>query len=390
MDEPEWIRCGEAAVALQRQLKGQLEGQDPAPWLDVSHDPDEADNDLRRRWTARTALSLRRGLLTGALTGYLVQDGHSERLPSWVWEHNTAADNAFFYSWMPLDPLRDHGLEGCTEWRCYVLRAEFEEWLNNPDVAQLGELPSLPDAIDRHSMPTTITYREPRDKPFVDLGEALTWIAFSLALGREEFVVAEQFRFGPFADDEWPGSMRRAVASLAEQGGAGLIRVRGRYSEIYGTGSTAAVDTEYLSETNLRDFACFDSLHGGLERGSGLVLEADILERALEGRGDGWHDVEVCRAELLKLFPPKLPSRISQPKTARRRPGPAPDPDWPNAIAKVTRDCIAAGYRQPLRRGEKSAIGNMLLDEMSQRDKHFSEDAAAKHATAVIAALPAE
>lgn len=72
----------------------------------------------------------------------------------------------------------------------------------------------------------------------------------------------------------------------------------------------------------------------------------------------------------------------------RKKPGPAPDPDWPDAIAKVTKDCIAAGYQKPLKRGNKSAIQTMLLNFMAEKDKHFSDDIAAKHAKKVIAGLP--
>ena len=86
------------------------------------------------------------------------------------------------------------------------------------------------------------------------------------------------------------------------------------------------------------------------------------------------------------LSPPQ-PGRSVAAKE-RRKPGPAPDPDWPHAIAKVTQDCLAAGYRHPLKRGDLAAIQTMLLNYMAGRDKHFSDDIAAKHARQVIAALP--
>ena len=75
-------------------------------------------------------------------------------------------------------------------------------------------------------------------------------------------------------------------------------------------------------------------------------------------------------------------------KTERKRPGPRPDTDWPEAIAKVTQDCIAAGYKQPLKRGDKAAIQARLLNFMAMKDKYFSDDIAAKHAEKVIVALP--
>lgn len=82
------------------------------------------------------------------------------------------------------------------------------------------------------------------------------------------------------------------------------------------------------------------------------------------------------------------PNNEKKPKTERKRPGPAPDPDWPLAIAKVTQDCIAAGYKRALKRGHKAAIQTMLLNVMAEKNKHFSDDIAAKHAEKVIAALP--
>lgn len=86
----------------------------------------------------------------------------------------------------------------------------------------------------------------------------------------------------------------------------------------------------------------------------------------------------------------RQPNKASDyaPKMARKKPGPAPDPDWPHAIAKVTQDCIAAGYKRTRKRGDKAAIQTMLLNFMGDRNKHFSNDIAAKHAETVIAALP--
>lgn len=320
--ERAWLQLSKAIRLLHRILRTRLAGQEPAPWIDPPADPFDAecaDATHRHRRTARTSLAMRRGLLSGDLTAHLEKDGQSKPLPGWVWENASAAENAFHFSWLPLDPMRDHGLQGFTDSRCFIRRAEFKAWLANPVVAELGELPRLPAAFDRAAMPDLIAYREPPDKPFIELTEALTWIAFTLAISRDEFAMAEQCRFGPFVRADWPDALRNAVASLATHASAGAIRVRGRYVASYSDHSAAAnANTDYLADTQLRDFACFDSLHGGLERGTGLVWEANVLESALEGHGDGWRDVEVCRAELLKLFPPKVDSlrALTQPLPA--------------------------------------------------------------------------
>lgn len=86
--------------------------------------------------------------------------------------------------------------------------------------------------------------------------------------------------------------------------------------------------------------------------------------------------------------PPPLPLVEQLTEKARKKPGPLRDPDWPSAISKVTQECIDAGYLRPLKRGEKSAIQVMLLDEMAKKGTYFSEDTARNYAKEVIASLP--
>ncbi len=85
----------------------------------------------------------------------------------------------------------------------------------------------------------------------------------------------------------------------------------------------------------------------------------------------------------------QAPYAAKQPSNAtRKKPGPAPDPYWPEAIARVTQECVAAGYKKPLRRGERAAIQSMLLDFMARKNKHPSDDTARKYAKDVIDNLP--
>lgn len=391
-DEGQWLRISKAVRILHRILRTRLAGQEPAPWIDPPADPFDADCENtthRHRRTTRTSLTMRRALLSGELTAHLVKDGHSHPVPGWAWENGSAAGNAFHFNWLPLNPLRGHDLGEFGDWRCFISRAEFKIWLAQSEIAEIGDLPTLPVPFDVDARPDELTYREPPDRPFVELSQALTWIAFAISMSRDEFSFMESCRFGPFAKGGWADALRTAMAGFSDQASAGNIRVRGRYVANYSDHTAAAqANTDYLSDTQLRDFASFDSLYGGLERGSGLVWEGVVLERALSGRGDGWRDVEVCRAELLNVFPPTVREKPEQVTKRRKRPGPAPDPDWPHAIAKVTQDCIAADYKRTRKRGDKAAIQTMLLNYMAEKDKHFSDDIAAKHAETVIAALP--
>ncbi len=303
----QWLRLSKAVRVLHRILKTRLAGQEPAPWINPPADPFDADcanATHRHRRTARTSLTMRRALLSGDLAAHLINNGKSVPLPGWAWENANASDNAFNFNWLPLNPLQDHGLQELGNWRCFVSRAEFKAWAANPELAGIGDLPTLPVPFDGASQPDQLLCREPPAKPFIELTQALTWIAFAVALSRDEFSFMEPCRFGPFAQEGWSDALGAALANFADQASAGNIRVRGRYVANYSDHSAAAqANTDYLSDAQLCDFAGFDSLYGGLERGAGLAWEANVLEHALNGRGDGWRDVEVCRAELLSAFP---------------------------------------------------------------------------------------
>ena len=322
----QWLPVSKATRILHRILRSRLAGQEPAPWIDPPADPFDAESENathRHRRTARTSLTMRRALLTGDLNAYLVKDGRSHPLPGWAWDNASAAENAFHFNRLPLNPLLDHGLEEFGDWRCFVSRAELKAWLGRSDISDIGDLPKLPTPYDQAARPDQLTYREPQNRQYIELAQALTWIAFGISLSRDEFNLVASCGFGPFAEVGWSDDFHAALASFADQASAGNIRVRGRYVSNYSDHTAAAqADTVYLTDTQLRDFARFDSLHGGLERGAGLAWETEALEEALNGRNDGWREVEVSRADLMKVF-----DRQDETARALTQPMPATLPD---------------------------------------------------------------
>jgi hypothetical protein len=107
------------------------------------------------------------------------------------------------------------------------------------------------------------------------------------------------------------------------------------------------------------------------------------LEIAVDREG-----VDLFRQLILAQNEPSPHAAKRSLRKPRKKPGPAPDPDWPDAIKKVAGDCIAAGYKKPLKRGDKAAIQNLLLNAMAEKNKHPSEDTARKYAEEVIDKLP--
>lgn len=310
MNTSAWVRCDDAVRELQEHLKSAVGTAEPAPWIDRSPEWHETPEDvLSHKWVARTSLTFRRAFLAGDLEAYFVEGDRCRDIPGWAWENAEASANAFHFGWLPIDPFSQSGLQGFQNRRCFVDRSEFAAWLQQDGIAEIRNLPDLPTAFDIAERPPPITYSEPSERPFVELTEALTWAAFGIAMSHEVFGFAEHCRFGVFQSADWQDALRRAVLSFAEKASGGLIRVRGRYVANYSDHTAVKnADTTYLDDGQLRDFACFDSLHGGLERGNGLTWERQSLDWALEGRADGWRDVEVCRADLLKHFPVKLDS----------------------------------------------------------------------------------
>ncbi|MFL0671323.1 MAG: hypothetical protein ACJLS3_07845 [Erythrobacter sp.] len=379
-----------AVRILHRVLKWRLVDQEPAPWVTVPADPIDAEHDnvaYRHRLTLRTAFTMQRALLAGDLTAFAKAESGFSPLPGWVWESEKASWDAMMFGWLRISPIWEHDLSSVGSVRCFIARDSFKERLAKLQTTDIGDLPQVPKAFDCEARPAIAVYRQPPDRPFVDLTTALTWIGFCLALNHDELAAAMDLAQGPFAVIGWPDVLRTAVRRFAEQASAGRIAVRGRYVSHYANHTEAArANTVYLTDAQLRDFARFESLHGGLERGEGLAWEDDDIADIFVARDDGWRDVEVNRADLMRVFPASQ-RPIAKDKT-RRKPGPQADPDWPFAVDAVTRECVAAGYTKQLRRGDKAAITTMLLSFMADKDKHFSPDAAAKYAEAVITQLP--
>lgn len=534
----EWLLCFQAVRQFHRVLKEAVGDADPAPWVTTA---EWHENLQTLKWNARTSLTFRRALLAGDLKAYFLTDGAEQLVPGWAWENDGAAAEAMHMIALPIDPFLDFPMP--SDMRTFIRRAELDSWLQRDGITSAKGLPVLPQPYDIGSKPVAIRYSKPSDKPFVHLTEAVTWAAFNIAMSRDVFMLGEHYRFGPFASENYAATINDAVIKLIDHASGGSIRVRGRSVKRYfDDRATKRADTTDLPDNALRDFGRFDPVHGGLQAGQGYFHKSALEEVFNGSREDGWRDVEVCYADLLRVFPvrdetvhasvlplpaslpdiglvmgldeamswlafnrasndalvwqdaagkltvtdsdgnrfssfnpnqipadlsaflaasrtihgalrdgslpayvaptnggpllvprfywngvnpeslhyvyrgmtpgdhgagcPVLLSRqafeawratlstINQPETrgqtgnGRKRPGPAPDPDWPHAIAKVTQDCIAAGYTRPLKRGGKAAIQTMLLSYMADKDKHFSDDIAAKHAKTVIAALP--
>jgi len=173
--ERRWLRLSKALCILHRILKTQIAGEEPAPWIIPPANSFEAETikaTPRHRRYERTSLTIRRALLSGNLTVHLVKNGNTYPVPCWVWENAKVSEGAFHYNGFLLNPLLGNALQDYGDWRCFVSRSHFKAWVANPALAILGDLPKLPEPVDLTSKPVEQSYREPPDKPFVELTQA--------------------------------------------------------------------------------------------------------------------------------------------------------------------------------------------------------------------------
>ncbi|MEC7817152.1 MAG: hypothetical protein VX454_00635 [Pseudomonadota bacterium] len=76
-------------------------------------------------------------------------------------------------------------------------------------------------------------------------------------------------------------------------------------------------------------------------------------------------------------------------KPARQKPGPKPNPHWPEVIRIVTEEAIAADYRTPLEHGQKEALIDLICRRMGEiAGWDCSEAIAGRRVKDVIGGLP--
>jgi hypothetical protein len=179
----------------------------------------------------------------------------------------------------------------------------FGAWLDGIgwDSIPPGELPAPHDLAQR---PANLRFRPLPELPFVTLSEALTWVAFGIALDRDRLDRALNFDSLPSAQPE--ETLAESMAKLAAMSTGGAIEFRGKHRQRYNE-DRRSLRVQRIDPVELANHACFDIVHDGLEFGKGLAWGSPerSFNEAFEDRPeDTYCDVSVQRAALLAGFPP--------------------------------------------------------------------------------------
>lgn len=160
---------------------------------------------------------------------------------------------------------------------------------------------------------STFPRRQPSDRAYVSLSETLTWIAFRNALGTTELHTVIELEKGPFANkDHGLSLLETALLELHDATAKGALQVRAFFAPGYFIDEARRNSAEKLTADKLATFRQFDVRTGGLQRQPigypAIMLTDQEFSRAFKGRADdaftdGYLEVEVERAGLMKRFP---------------------------------------------------------------------------------------
>lgn len=263
---------------------------DPAPWLDGGALVELwGGTEQQHKLDAATKTAFLGGLLNGKLVAVAEIRGEWLAVPGWYWSR--ASRETLWSSWPERLPAE------WVEWRS--IRPEWFAAESVDDfVASFSWNGSaeLPPAYDEPTRPEAEFRRPLPDTGMVTLSEAVSWAAWRFALNGSQLCNAlDHDEFGAGGLDQ----VRQSCAELLAHAKAKRLQLVGRSKDR----RSAASDTCEILAHQLLDYGRFNPVAEALERGSGLAIDDEPLDRVLSDDARSFVDVHVARADVLALYP---------------------------------------------------------------------------------------
>lgn len=275
----------------------------------------------------RAQKSLQIGLAAGQLKAVYVDESDRQSIPTWAWENNDRTAFVWNEGRLPLDILLPDRWQRWTRHRCFIERDSLRTWLK-ADFIKLGS--DLPDVVrSERRPPAPISHRAPPSQPYVPLCEAVSWIAYGVAMPSDSLF--ELIQTGEIGQGyQW--AIKRLEAAVTDFADAALgqhIRCIGRYKPTY---SEKCDDlTDFIAPVRFADFRRLDIVGNGFFYGSGLAqcMNEGALHLIMgEGRSDSLFDVKVDRADLMAHFAGRHVRPQANPSNAPKRVARSALQDW--------------------------------------------------------------
>lgn len=304
-----WIEGQICVRRLFQRFKIELGDGDPAPWLEISDAEDlgrtwgqsAADYTYNQKINERVVAIFQRAICTGELVASWFDGVSFREIPTSAFQRRAIAYRAVFDGRVEVDPSWPDDWQHWNYHGWAIPKDAFDTWLASGRPLELDGLPN----VGTQTEIAPINRRLPSDTRRVSLSEAVTWIAFGMALDSERLARAVQW--GRLCDGDVKtaqGKLEKAATALLRAGADGHIAFTGRHVQTRDQkGSlTGSIDPLALADYRLIEIYHHDSLHYG----TGFKHEYRTpIDTILHGsaREDFYSDVAVERAELMKLFP---------------------------------------------------------------------------------------
>lgn len=312
-----WVDCKVAAIRFWGCLEDRLAGCDPAPW----HQPENAEDSantfghdvgpyiLKEKMNERVASAFQRDILNGLLRPSIFDGNTLIEIPRCAFMSAYTVRASLTLGRLSVDPLWPDEWWRCNGRSWAIPKVQFDAWLASDAAFAADGLPPSA-AIPENELIATIQAREPSRHPRVSLSEAISWIAFGIALDADRLERA--LHLGGLAGGDLQQAQRdmeQAVENLLRAGSDQRVAFFGRYLESRQSNGSVSASIDYLS---LDDYRQFDVDRDRLHYGSGLATWYSAPHVGTLRHGDHaglFSGVTVDREQLLEHFPAKVPPR---------------------------------------------------------------------------------
>jgi hypothetical protein len=313
----DWVDAFICARRLFARFKTELAEADPAPWQSVVNadywgphfgkTPEE--HALNEKRSARLVAVIQKAVCSGQLSPSWFDGSVFRSVPPYAFRNWHVVRNALLYGQFEVDPLWPDEWQHWTNQGWAIPKDQFEKWMQTDHPLSGVGLP-----VAESEMPpcpiVSIISRTPSDASRIPLSEAITWIAFGLALDAERLERAIRWESLAGGDLQAAQQLIEAAATtLLKAGADGFVPMYGRHIEMHGQSGQRTKKIDPLDLEDYRQILIInrDELHYG----DGLKLwQRTPIESILQGsmRSDYFSGVTVEREALFKRCGSRLAS----------------------------------------------------------------------------------
>lgn len=262
-------------------------------WVDEEDDGEFRKSRKEKEFLNRLFVAAFRA---GNLTGHVKNNDALKTIPRWYWAEEKRALKTVESRWTGFDyrlPMEWRSLSG----KMIIIKAaEFEAFQNwREDSASImskgienEEAPSKPKIAGSEPLP---------EQPYIELRQAINWVAFGFPLSITEFHISDDYD-SRFSNEILQEKLEDAAQKVFDKALAGDIEIVGKWAE---NGAADACDMDVIPAIRFHDYRRLGIIDiAGLLYGTSMGPVS--LEEALNGPSGEYRNVKVKRSDFAKYF----------------------------------------------------------------------------------------